>query len=98
MLFVIRFTDYQDKKAVRDENLSTHIFWLAARKDSILVAGSLRHTENENPVGSIWVVEAGSKQEAEQLYRTDPFWIAGLREHVEVLHWSKAFPEERVLV
>jgi uncharacterized protein YciI len=85
-------------KSVRDENLRQHISWLADRSESILVAGSLRETQEANPIGSIWVVEASSKEEAKALFRTDPFWIAGLRKDIEVLHWSKAFPDQRVLV
>ncbi len=98
MLFVIRFTDYQDRKLVRDENLEAHISWLAARKDTISVAGSLRENLGENPVGALWVVEASTKEEVENLYKSDPFWVSGLRKEVEILHWSKAFPDQQVLV
>lgn len=98
MLLAIRFTDYQDKKSIREANLQSHISWLADRKDTILVAGSLRQNPEANPVGALWVVEAATKEEAEALYKSDPFWINGLRKEVEVLHWSKAFPDQQVLV
>ena len=98
MLFVIRFSDHQDKKAVRNENLESHISWLAERRETILVAGSLRQDLGATPIGAFWVVEASSKEDAENMYKSDPFWIAGLRRNVEIFHWSKAFPDQQVLV
>ncbi|MDP3516257.1 MAG: YciI family protein [Pseudohongiella sp.] len=98
MLFVVRFTDHADKRAVREENLELHISWLGARQGTILIAGSLRQEVNAIPVGGLWVVEAHSKEEVEALYKTDPFWLCGLRKDVEILHWSKAFPGQQVLV
>ena len=35
---------------------------------------------------------------AEALYKTDPFWTAGLRQSVTVKYWSKAFPDRKVKV
>lgn len=98
MLFVIRFTDYQDMRLVREANLELHISWLADRKYIILVAGSLRQEPGSNPVGAFWVVEANIKAEVQELYKSDPFWVSGLRKEVEILHWSKAFPDRQVLV
>jgi len=98
MLFVIRFTDHQDMKSVRQANLESHISWLADQKDIILVAGSLRQELGSNPVGAFWIVEVSTKADAENLYKSDPFWINGLRKEVEILHWSKAFPDQQVLV
>jgi uncharacterized protein len=42
-------------------------------------------------------VEAESKDSIHALMQTDPFWICGLRQEVQVLHWSKAL-EQQVLV
>ena len=78
--------------------MESHIAWLAERRQSILVAGSLREEPDSNPVGAVWVVEADSKADAEELFRTDPFWANGMREGFEILHWSKAFPNEQALV
>ena len=98
MLFVIRFADHQDKRLIREANLESHISWLADRKDIILIAGSLRQEPESNPVGAFWVVEANTKAEVKELYKSDPFWVSGLRKEVEILHWSKAFPDRQVLV
>lgn len=98
MLFVIRFADISDSREIRQRYLDAHLAWLDRRRQTILVAGSLRETPESNPVGGLWVVEADSREAARELFETDPFWIHGLRESVEILHWSKAFPDRQSLV
>jgi len=97
MLFAVRFHDKQDRPHVRQQQLRAHVDWLARHRDVILVGGSLRQQAGENPVGGLWLVEADSKPEIEQLIESDPFWIHGLRERCEILLWSKALPD-KVLV
>ncbi len=97
MLFVIRFTDKTGSREIRQRHLDAHLAWLDRRRP-ILVAGSLREAPDSDPVGGLWVVEADSKEAARELFQTDPFWIHGMRESVEILHWSKAFPDRRQLV
>lgn len=95
MLFVIRFVDNPNMKEVREQYLDAHISWLAERRQSILIAGSLRVEPNSHPIGAFWVVEAESKVDVKKLFVSDPFWMNGLRESVEILHWSKAFEDEQ---
>ena len=98
MLFAVRFTDKPGSQLVRERNLDAHLVWLAEREHQILVAGSLREETGSHPVAGLWIVEAESKEAVEKLYQTDPFWTNGLRESVEILHWSKAFPDKTVAV
>jgi uncharacterized protein YciI len=98
MLFIIRFTDIPDSKTIREQYMDAHISWLDERRKSLLVAGSLREEPGLNPVGALWVVEAKSKSEAAEIFKSDPFWTNGMREKVEIYHWSKAFPDEKALV
>lgn len=44
------------------------------------------------------VLVAENKSIADEFYKTDPFWTNGLRESVDIPHWSKAFPNEQVLI
>ena len=97
MLFAVRFHDKPDRALVRQQQLQAHVDWLAQHRDVILVGGSLRRQPGENPVGGLWLVEANSKAQIEQLFESDPFWTHGLREGYEILLWSKALPE-KVLV
>jgi len=98
MLFIVRFFDNQDKAFVRSDNLSQHLNWLKLNSDRILVAGSLRSEPTTNPLGALWIVKADSKADIEDIIKSDPFWICGLRDKYEILHWSKAFEDIRVPV
>ena len=98
MLFVIRFVDKPNMQQVRTQHLGAHLSWLAEQKQTILVAGSLRAEPHADPIGAFWVVRAMDKADVETLFMSDPFWMNGLRESVEILHWSKAFPDEQTLI
>ncbi len=98
MLYVIRFTDKADRRKIRERYLDAHLAWLERQRQPILAAGSLRETPDSDPGGGLWVVEAESRQAVESLFLTDPFWVHGLRGSVEILHWSKAFPDQRRLL
>ena len=98
MLFIVRFTDKPERLATRNEFLAAHLQWLEEHQDMVRVAGSLRPEADAAPVGAAWVVEAQDRKEIEALLQSDPFWVQGLRQSVEILHWSKAFPERTVPV
>ena len=95
---MIHFKDRPNSHRLRRKLLESHIAWLDARRDRIRIAGSLRISPQDNPLGALWVVEADSKTAAEALFQSDPFWINDLRDGFEILHWSKAFADEQALV
>ncbi|MDI9332823.1 MAG: YciI family protein [Cytophagales bacterium] len=98
MLFAIIFTDKLGYEEVRARHLQAHINWLEQNKELVPVGGSLRHEIGETPIGGLWIAEAESKEQLENLIRSDPFFIAGLRESYEIFHWSKANAQRKVLV
>jgi uncharacterized protein YciI len=91
MLFFVRFTDRPDRLNVRERHLRAHLEWLDAHPE-VVAAGSLRKT-GEAPVGACWIVRAADVSEVEGVFASDPFWTEGLRESVEILQWSQAFPD-----
>lgn len=97
MLFAVIFTDKPGQGQLRARHLQAHIAWVADHQAEVLVAGSLRVEPEETPKGGLWIVEAPSKPAVLELMKTDPFHTCGLRQGVEVLHWSKAL-EGKVLV
>jgi len=97
MLFVVLFTDRPDQGDLRATHLQAHIEWVSAHQEQVRVAGSLGEELEQVPKGGLWIVESDSKESVHQLMQTDPFWTCGLRQSVEVLHWSKAL-DQQVLV
>ncbi len=98
MLFAVLFIDKPDHGQLRADHLREHIDWLERHKDVIPVGGSLRHEPSQTPKGGLWIAQADSKQQLETLLQTDPFFLAGLRQSYEILHWSKANSERLVLI
>jgi uncharacterized protein YciI len=97
MLFAVLFTDKPEHGALRAQYLDAHVAWVAQHADTVLVAGSLRTEPGAVPKGGLWIVEADSRDAVLALMASDPFHRCGLRQAVEVLHWSKAL-DRKVLV
>src|SRR5688572_6097092 len=97
MLFAVLFTDKPGHGTLRAEHLEAHVDWVAEHQDTVLVAGSLRVKPGAVPKGGLWVVDAPSREAVLELMKSDPFYLCGLRQDVEVFHWSKAL-EGKVLV
>ena len=98
MMFAVLLTDKPDHAHIRAHHLQSHIDWLERHKDVIQVGGSLRREPSETPKGGLWIAQADSKQIIDELLQTDPFYLAGLRQSYEILHWSKANSERQVLI
>jgi uncharacterized protein YciI len=96
MLFIARFTDKPNVSELRDQLFPAHLKWLSENKDKVLVPGSLRPDVDGPSLGGLWIIEANSKAEVEQIYQTDPFFANGLRQKVEVFFWKKAFEDRKV--
>lgn len=98
MLFIALFNDDHEKLAVRQKLMSDHLGYLEKNSQEIRLAGSLREFPDANPMGACWIIEAPDKASAERLCKEDPFWQAGLRQNVIVLHWSKAFEDRKTSI
>ena len=98
MLFIARFTDNEGIDERRSELLQDHFAWLNANKDKVLIAGAMKETMDGPGLGGLWIIEADSKADAEQVYQTDPFFANGLRAKVEVFHYIKANADRPVTI
>src|ERR1051325_1632318 len=98
MLFILRFTNKPEKTSQLPQLYPAHVEWLKQNEAKVLVAGSIRRDADAAPIGGLWIVEADSKEDAESLFRTDPFWVNEMRQGYEILYWSKAFPDKKVPV
>jgi len=96
MLFIARFTDKPNVSELREKLLPAHFKWLDENKEKVLVPGSLRPDVDGPSLGGLWIVEADSKAEVDEIFKTDPFYANGLRAKVEVYFWKKAFEDRKV--
>jgi uncharacterized protein len=87
MLFAIICTDKPDSLAVRQANRPDHIAFLEGLGDKLKAAGPFLDDAG-NPHGSLVIIEADSRAEAEAAAALDPYAKAGLFAHVEVRPWK----------
>jgi len=98
MLFIVQFEDKPGVTETRQELFPSHLEFLDRVKDRVLVPGSVREIPSDRPLGGLWIVEAESKDEVEEIFKDDPFWTNGLRASVRINRWHKAFPDRKVPV
>jgi uncharacterized protein YciI len=77
MLFAITNIDKPDSSALRAATRETHLGYLDSIVSQLLLAGPLLNAENQ-PIGSLLVVEAENEAAAAAFAEADPYARAGL--------------------
>jgi uncharacterized protein YciI len=98
MLYIVQFEDKPGAGELREKLLASHFSFLDQMKERVLVAGSLRDTATDKPLGGLWIVDAADEAGVRDIFKDDPFWTNGLRASVRINRWHKAFPDRRTLV
>lgn len=70
--------------------MAAHWAYELSIKDRILAAGSLRTDDGVTPIGSLLVLDVGTRDEAMAIINGDPATKAGLRGKITVTRWNKA--------
>jgi uncharacterized protein YciI len=83
MLFAITNIDKPDSAALRAATRETHLGYLDSIVSQLILAGPLLNAENQ-PIGSLLVVEAESAAAAKAFAEADPYARAGLFESVTI--------------
>ena len=98
MKFIILFEDSPSAAPdIRRTYMPAHLAFLEANAEKIDAAGPLSGLAGE-PAGGLWLVEAGSESEVEQLVREDPFWLTGLRKSFTILKWTQVYADGARLI
>ena len=91
MKFIILFEDAPNADAnIRKTHMSKHLDFLERNSDKIEAAGPLSDT-NEQGRDGLWIVEAGSESDVDQLVHEDPFWSTGLRKSYSIIKWKQVY-------
>lgn len=91
--FVYRI-DKPDSGALRAETRPAHLEYAKAVRDKIIFAGPTLSEDGSKMTASVWVLEADSFEEADEITRQDPFEKAGLFESKEIHRFMQVIPEE----
>jgi len=92
MPWMIVSDDAPDGARIRADRavMDAHWAYELSIKDKILCAGSLRSDDGITPIGSLLVLDVGSREEALAIINADPATKAGLRGRITVKRWNKA--------
>ncbi|KIC21609.1 YciI family protein [Leisingera sp. ANG-Vp] len=91
MIYCVLFEDTPGRETLRQQHMAAHLEFLASRGQQVQGAGPL--LENGEGQGGMWIVEAGSAEDVQELVQADPFWPTGLRKSVRILEWRQVFRE-----
>ncbi len=94
MLFAVLLRDDPERLHLRQSHVDEHLTYVAAQNGRIIAGGALRPQPEDAPQGALWLVHADTKEAAQALVEGDPFFKLGLRQSVDIFHWSQGFWSE----
>jgi uncharacterized protein YciI len=78
MLWAISCTDKPNTAAIREKVLQPHRDYLQSQKGILVLAGATQTDDGKEAIGSLFVVNVGSRAEAKAFSDGDPFTKAGV--------------------
>jgi len=91
MPYVIETWDKPDSLELRMSVRPRHIEFLKANAAKLLGAGAKLSDDGETMLGTIYIVDVETREEAEAFVAGDPFTQNGLPEKITITRWRKAF-------
>ncbi|MCB1463425.1 MAG: YciI family protein [Nitratireductor sp.] len=89
MLFVVHALDHEDAVQRRLANYEAHKSYLASSAMKTVISGPLLADDGETMIGSLFVVEAASKDDVIAFNRDDPFAAANVWKEVSIHPFNK---------
>ena len=89
MLFCLLCTDKPNSLDLRLKVRPDHLAYLASLGPKMKTAGPFLD-DAASPIGSLVIIEAADRSEAEKMAAADPYAIAGLFASVEIKTWKWA--------
>ncbi len=89
MLFALLCTDKPNNLELRMKVRADHLAYLGRLENKLKAAGPFLD-EAGNPCGSLVIIEAENRAEAESMAASDPYASAGLFANVEIKPWRWA--------
>jgi uncharacterized protein YciI len=91
MPYIIETWDKPDHLDLRLRVRQDHIRFLESEVQKLLAAGAKLSDDGETMLGTIYIVDVETREEAEEFVSRDPFTIAGLPQEVKIRRWRNAF-------
>jgi hypothetical protein len=89
MLWTVSCVDKANTAAIREEHLLPHRAYLQSQKGILVLAGATQSDDGKQAIGSLFVVNVGSRDEAKAFSDGDPFTQAGVFSSVTITRMRK---------
>src|SRR5262245_38378941 len=89
MLWAISRVAASDFAAKREKGLQPHLDYLHSKKNILVVSGATLSDDGKEIIGSLLIVNVGSRAEAKAFADADPFQKAGMFTNVTITRMRK---------
>lgn len=89
MLWAISCTDKPNTAAIRDKVLQPHRDYLQSQKHILVLAGATQNDDGSVAIGSLFVVNVNSRDEAKKFSDGDPFTQNGVFANITITRMRK---------
>lgn len=89
MRYVIFAIDRNDSGDIRAQHRQAHIDYMQAHPLTVEIAGPLMSADGKKPVGSLIILQAENRQDAESYSDEDPYTKANLFKEVRIEAFKK---------
>ncbi len=83
-------TDIPESEGLRQQHLAAHLRHVEDHLEKFAIAGPLAKTANGKTNGSVFIYHTDDPDEAMDLTRKDPYFLAGIWEEVSCEHFLPA--------
>lgn len=90
MPYMVVADDRPDSAALRAEVRPAHIAYLEAHLDKLIGAGAKLADDGVTALGSLYLIDTDSREEAERFVANDPFMQRGVFSGFTATRWRKA--------
>lgn len=84
MLVMCHCKDNSNQQQVRMTELAAHLNWVENNMHIIKVAGPLLDDNTQQIIGSLYILEAENKAQAEQYLAQDPYYKANIWQQITI--------------
>lgn len=88
MLVMFHCFDNDNQLQIRLDTLKSHLTWVEKNMTSIKVAGPLLQPETGDIIGSLYVLEADSINNAHRLLKNDPYYKADIWKNITITEFK----------
>lgn len=98
MPYMVIADDKPDSAADRARVRNAHVAYLEANLDKLIAAGAKIADDGVTAIGSVYLIDTDSREEAERFVAGDPFMREGVFSGFVATRWRKAILDGRSFI